>query len=109
MNAYTKRGNRLFLLFALVTCLHAGNLQAKVKIHSIVSPNGNLELQVVAGTEISFCLLHKGNVLLSSLPLALQLEDGTSLGPGAKLVSAKKKKQAGNHPLPLVQERHHPC
>lgn len=104
MNAYTKRGNRLFLLFALVTCLHAGNLQAKVKIHSIVSPNGNLELQVVAGTEISFCLLHKGNVLLSSLPLALQLEDGTCLGPGAKLVSAKKRNRQETIPSPLYRK-----
>ncbi len=74
----------LFSFFALTT------LEAKVKIHSIKSPNGDLELQVVTDTNISFCLLHKGNVLVTSPALSMTLKDGTILGPNARVRKARK-------------------
>ena len=72
-------------VFAFLTCLNGGTLEAKVKIHSIQSPDGKMELQVVTQTNISFCLLKAGQVLVSSPALSLTLENGTILGPNARL------------------------
>ena len=67
-------------MFAGLLFLTTGTLDAKVKIHSITSPDGKLELQVVTDTNISFCLLHTDQVLVSSVPLSLSLEDRKSVG-----------------------------
>lgn len=80
------------------------SLEAKVKIHSISSPNGRLELQIVTQTGISFCLLHEGSKIVSSVPLSLTLQDGRVLGPGAKLVSARKTTVSETIPSPLYRK-----
>ena len=57
----TSLGKHLPIIFLsfLFFVFTASPLEAKVKIHSITSPGGDLELQVVTETNISFCLLYK--------------------------------------------------
>ncbi len=95
---------RSLIMFAGLLFLTTGTLDAKVKIHSITSPDGKLELQVVTDTNISFCLLHTDQVLVSSVPLSLSLEDGTILGPGARLISAKKTQSRDVIPSPFYKK-----
>ena len=104
MRAFPANGIRCFVLFILSTWLTVGNVEAKVTTHSLFSPNKKLELQVVTDTQISFCLLHKENVLLSSLPLGLQLEGGTVLGSGARLLSVERTEQQETIPSPLYRK-----
>ncbi|HOO42172.1 MAG TPA: glycoside hydrolase family 97 protein [Bacteroidales bacterium] len=88
----------------LLLVFSSSTLEAKVKVHSITSPDGSLELQVVTDTNISFCLLHKDNVLVSSPSLSLTLEDGTVLGPNARLLKAKKTDSREIVPSPLYRK-----
>lgn len=76
-------------VFVFLTCLNGSALEAKVKIHSILSPDGKMELQVVTQANISFCLLRQDQVLVSSPALSLSLEDGTILGPNARVSRTK--------------------
>ncbi|MDD2289745.1 MAG: glycoside hydrolase family 97 protein [Bacteroidales bacterium] len=91
-------------VFAFLTCLNGGTLEAKVKIHSIQSPDGKMELQVVTQTNISFCLLRAGQVLVSSPALSLTLENGTILGPNARLSRAKITPVKEVIPSPLYRK-----
>jgi len=95
---------RFVLLCIWLTGFFAGPTQAKVKVHSVSSPDGRLELQVVTQTGISFCLLHKGNVLVSSPALSMSLKDGTVLGPGARLISTKRTHVNDKIPSPLYRK-----
>jgi alpha-glucosidase len=88
----------------LLTGISAGRIQAKVKVHSVSSPDGRLELQVVIQTEISFCLLHRGNVLVSSPALSMSLENGTVLGPGARLIWFRQTQVSEDIPSPLYRK-----
>ncbi len=91
-------------VFAFLTCLTGGILEAKIKIHSIKSPDGKLELQAVTQANISFCLLRGDQVLVSSAPLSLTLEDGTILGPNARISKARTTNVREVIPSPLYRK-----
>ena len=102
----TSLGKHLPIIFLsfLFFVFTASPLEAKVKIHSITSPGGDLELQVVTETNISFCLLYKDNLLVSSPALSMRLKDGTVLGPNARLLKAKKTDSREIIPSPLYRK-----
>ena len=102
----TSLGKHLPIIFLsfLFFVFTASPLDAKVKIHSITSPGGDLELQVVTETNISFCLLYKDTLLVSSPALSLRLKDGTVLGPNARLLKAKKTDSREIIPSPLYRK-----
>lgn len=79
--------------------------QAKVNVHAIKSPNGTLELQVVADHRISFTLLYNGQTLISRSEISMTLDNGTVWGVGSKLAQAKNSSQKETIDSPLYRKK----
>ena len=68
------------------------------KDHKILSPNGELCVNVQNGVKLQWSISLNGEVLISPSELSLTLYDGTAYGPGAKFRKVTRRKVSQNLP-----------
>lgn len=75
------------------------------KIYKVASPNGNLSISFdVEPAGITYSAAWQDSVLIAPSGIALQLLDGTTLGPNAKVVSAKQSSHSETISAPYYRQ-----
>jgi alpha-glucosidase len=103
-----KKFARLLSICLLVPALVSAQ---KAKTYEIKSPDGNISVQVEAGSKLQWSVRHKGTPIIAPSSISLQLADGAALGDNATLISAPTKKvnaliNAINYKKAIIEDRY---
>lgn len=91
------KNNKKLCLAILSLLLLIGNasLAAKEKKYVLSSPDGTLKVEISAGNELVYQVMHGNDTILSHSNIALVLEDGTIVGRTSPYHRGKKEKDKG--------------
>ncbi|MBT8477801.1 MAG: glycoside hydrolase family 97 protein [Gemmatimonadetes bacterium] len=78
------------ILLALISSSPALSDAQEPQIFGVKSPDGRIELTVRAGADLTYQLALDGRELVVASAIALQLADGTAIGPAATVVSVDR-------------------
>lgn len=67
-------------LMTIIAAMLPAAVLAGQKPYSLTSPDGSLTVEVNVGENITYSLLHNGDLLIGDSPVSLTLDDGTSYG-----------------------------
>ncbi len=103
----TKYSIVLLLLLAASTLLKA----QKPKSYDLKSPDGNISLHVDAADKLQWSVMHKGQPIITTSAISMQLEGGEVLGNKARISSAPVQKvnatiQAINYKKAVVPDQY---
>ena len=60
------------------------------KTYTLTSPDGSLQTNVSAGSELTYDIAYKGRTLMAESPVSMTLADGRVWGPDAKVRNAER-------------------
>lgn len=88
------KNNKKLSLAILSLLLLIGNasLAAKEKKYVLTSPNGTLRVEISAGNELTYQVMHGNDTILSHSNIGLVLADGTSVGKTPRITGERRKK-----------------
>lgn len=92
------KNNKKLCLAILSLLLLIGNasLAAKEKKYVLSSPDGTLKVEISAGNELVYQVMHGNDTILSHSNIALVLEDGTIVGRTPRITGERRKKIKDN-------------
>lgn len=99
------KNSRKFSLTILSLLLLVGNasLAAKEKKYALSSPDGRVKVEINAGEELSYQVMHENDIILSHSNIDLVLADGTRLGKSPRITGEKRKKIKDNVESPFYR------
>lgn len=101
------KNNKKLCLAILSLLLLIGNASfaAKEKKYVLSSPDGTLKVEISAGNELVYQVMHGNDTILSHSNIALVLEDGTIVGRTPRITGERRKKIKDNIESPFTVSR----
>lgn len=99
------KNNKKLCLAILSLLLLIGNASfaAKEKKYVLSSPDGTLKVEISAGNELAYQVMHGNDTILSHSNIALVLEDGTIVGKTPRITGERRKKIKDNIESPFYR------
>lgn len=99
------KNNKKLCLAILSLLLLIGNASfaAKEKKYVLSSPDGTLKVEISAGNELAYQVMHGNDTILSHSNIALVLEDGTVVGKTPRITGERRKKIKDNIESPFYR------
>ena len=99
------KNNKKLCLAILSLLLLIGNASfaAKEKKYVLSSPDGTLKVEISAGNELAYQVMHGNDTILSHSNIALVLEDGTIVGRTPRITGERRKKIKDNIESPFYR------
>ena len=99
------KNNKKLCLAILSLLLLSGNASfaAKEKKYVLSSPDGTLKVEISAGNELAYQVMHGNDTILSHSNIALVLEDGTIVGKTPRITGERRKKIKDNIESPFYR------
>ena len=99
------KNNKKLCLAILSLLLLIGNasLAAKEKKYVLSSPDGTLKVEISAGNELVYQVMHGNDTILSHSNIALVLEDGTIVGRTPRITGERRRKIKDNIESPFYR------
>ena len=99
------KNNKKLCLAILSLLLLSGNASfaAKEKKYVLSSPDGTLKVEISAGNELAYQVMHGNDTILSHSNIALVLEDGTIVGKTPRITGERRRKIKDNIESPFYR------
>ena len=99
------KNNKKLCLAILSLLLLSGNASFAVKEKKYVlsSPDGTLKVEISAGNELAYQVMHGNDTILSHSNIGLVLEDGTIVGKTPRITGERRKKIKDNIESPFYR------
>ena len=99
------KNNKKLCLAILSLLLLIGNASfaAKEKKYVLSSPDGTLKVEISAGNELVYQVMHGNDTILSHSNIALVLEDGTIVGRTPRITGERRRKIKDNIESPFYR------
>ena len=99
------KNNKKLCLAILSLLLLIGNasLAAKEKKYVLSSPDGTLKVEISAGNELAYQVMHGNDTILSHSNIGLVLENGTIVGKTPRITGERRKKIKDNIESPFYR------
>lgn len=99
------KNNKKLCLAILSLLLLIGNASfaAKEKKYVLSSPDGTLKVEISAGNELAYQVMHGNDTILSHSNIALVLEDGTIVGKTPRITGERRRKIKDNIESPFYR------
>ena len=99
-----KNNNKLCLaILSLLLLIGNASFAAKEKKYVLSSPDGTLKVEISAGNELAYQVMHGNDTILSHSNIALVLEDGTIVGKTPRITGERRKKIKDNIESPFYR------
>ncbi len=92
-----------FAILSLLLLIGNASLAAKEKKYVLSSPDGTLKVEISAGNELAYQVMHGNDTILSHSNIALVLEDGTIVGRTPRITGERRKKIKDNVESPFYR------
>lgn len=99
------KNNKKLCLAILSLLLLSGNASfaAKEKKYVLSSPDGTLKVEISAGNELAYQVMHGNDTILSHSNIGLVLENGTIVGKTPRITGERRKKIKDNIESPFYR------
>ena len=99
------KNNKKLCLAILSLLLLSGNASfaAKEKKYVLSSPDGTLKVEISAGNELAYQVMHGNDTILSHSNIGLVLENGTIVGKTPRITGERRRKIKGNIESPFYR------
>lgn len=99
------KNNKKLCLAILSLLLLIGNASfaAKEKKYVLSSPDGTLKVEISAGNELAYQVMHGNDTILSHSNIGLVLEDGTIVGKTPRITGERRRKIKDNMESPFYR------
>ena len=99
------KNNKKLCLAILSLLLLIGNasLAAKEKKYVLSSPDGTLKVEISAGNELAYQVMHGNDTILSHSNIGLVLENGTIVGKTPRITGERRRKIKDNMESPFYR------
>ena len=99
------KNNKKLCLAILSLLLLIGNasLAAKEKKYVLSSPDGTLKMEISAGNELAYQVMHGNDTILSHSNIGLVLENGTIVGKTPRITGERRRKIKDNMESPFYR------
>lgn len=99
------RNNKKLCLAILSLLLLSGNASfaAKEKKYVLSSPDGTLKVEISAGNELAYQVMHGNDTILSHSNIGLVLENGTIVGKTPRITGERRRKIKDNIESPFYR------
>lgn len=92
-----------FAILSLLLLIGNASFAAKEKKYVLSSPDGTLKVEISAGNELAYQVMHGNDTILSHSNIALVLEDGTIVGKTPRITGERRKKIKDNIESPFYR------
>ena len=99
-----KNNKKLCLaILSLLLLIRNASLAAKEKKYVLSSPDGTLKVEISAGNELVYQVMHGNDTILSHSNIGLVLEDGTIVGRTPRITGERRRKIKDNIESPFYR------
>ena len=99
-----KNNKKLYLaILSLLLLIGNASFAAKEKKYVLSSPDGTLKVEISAGNELAYQVMHGNDTILSHSNIGLVLEDGTIVGKTPRITGERRKKIKDNIESPFYR------
>ena len=99
-----KNNKKLCLaILSLLLLIRNASFAAKEKKYVLSSPDGTLKVEISAGNELAYQVMHGNDTILSHSNIGLVLEDGTIVGKTPRITGERRKKIKDNIESPFYR------
>ena len=92
-----------FAILSLLLLIGNASFAAKEKKYVLSSPDGTLKVEISAGNELAYQVMHGNDTILSHSNIALVLENGTIVGKTPRITGERRKKIKDNIESPFYR------
>lgn len=99
-----KNNKKLYLaILSLLLLIGNASLAAKEKKYVLSSPDGTLKMEISAGNELAYQVMHGNDTILSHSNIGLVLENGTIVGKTPRITGERRRKIKDNIESPFYR------
>ena len=99
-----KNNNKLCLaILSLLLLIGNASFAAKEKKYVLSSPDGTLKVEISAGNELAYQVMHGNDTILSHSNIGLVLENGTIVGKTPRITGERRRKIKDNIESPFYR------
>ena len=99
-----KNNKKLYLaILSLLLLIGNASFAAKEKKYVLSSPDGTLKVEISAGNELAYQVMHGNDTILSHSNIGLVLENGTIVGKTPRITGERRKKIKDNIESPFYR------
>lgn len=99
-----KNNKKLCLaILSLLLLIRNASFAAKEKKYVLSSPDGTLKVEISAGNELAYQVMHGNDTILSHSNIGLVLEDGTIVGKTPRITGERRRKIKDNIESPFYR------
>ena len=99
-----KNNKKLYLaILSLLLLIGNASFAAKEKKYVLSSPDGTLKVEISAGNELAYQVMHGNDTILSHSNIGLVLEDGTIVGKTPRITGERRRKIKDNIESPFYR------
>ena len=99
-----KNNKKLCLaILSLLLLIRNASFAAKEKKYVLSSPDGTLKVEISAGNELAYQVMHGNDTILSHSNIALVLENGTIVGKTPRITGERRRKIKDNIESPFYR------
>ena len=92
-----KNNKKLYLaILSLLLLIGNASFAAKEKKYVLSSPDGTLKVEISAGNELAYQVMHGNDTILSHSNIGLVLENGTIVGKTPRITGERRRKKKYN-------------
>ncbi len=92
-----------FAILSLLLLIGNASLAAKEKKYVLSSPDGTLKVEISAGNELAYQVMHGNDTILSHSNIGLVLENGTIVGKTPRITGDRRRKIKDNIESPFYR------
>ncbi len=101
-----KNNKKLYLaILSLLLLIRNASFAAKEKKYVLSSPDGTLKVEISAGNELAYQVMHGNDTILSHSNIGLVLENGTIVGKTPRITGERRRKIKDNIESPFTVSR----
>ena len=99
-----KNNKKLYLaILSLLLLIGNASFAAKEKKYVLSSPDGTLKVEISAGNELAYQVMHGNDTILSHSNIGLVLENGTIVGKTPRITGERRRKLKDNIESPFYR------
>ncbi|WP_417139896.1 glycoside hydrolase family 97 catalytic domain-containing protein [Phocaeicola sp.] len=99
-----KNNKKLYLaILSLLLLIGNASFAAKEKKYVLSSPDGTLKVEISAGNELAYQVMHGNDTILSHSNIGLVLENGTIVGKTPRITGERRRKIQDNIESPFYR------
>ena len=99
-----KNNKKLYLaILSLLLLIGNASFAAKEKKYVLSSPDGTLKVEISAGNELAYQVMHGNDTILSHSNIGLVLENGTIVGKTSRITGERRRKIKDNIESPFYR------